>query len=134
MGLSKYSTNHLENQLIFLFNIFSQGFVGLFLSIYINPYIYTLFFCQSSLRISPSVPFMSSVPKDPLKLSLASRIDYDSSPMTPPPSATPGNSLSRRWPGASMWPNWDLLDNLEGPFSIEREARLHRQAACMFCY
>ncbi|XP_036439952.1 cytoplasmic polyadenylation element-binding protein 1 [Colossoma macropomum] len=85
----------------------------------------------SSLRISPSVPFlMSNVQKDPLKLSLGSRIDHDSSPLTPPPSSTPdGSSLSRRWPGASVWPNWDLLETPDGPFSIEREARLHRQAA-----
>ncbi|KAG9260838.1 cytoplasmic polyadenylation element-binding protein 1 isoform X2 [Astyanax mexicanus] len=84
----------------------------------------------SSLRISSSVPFlMSNVPKDPLKLSLSSRMELDSSSMTPPPSATPGSSLSRRWPGASVWPNWDLLETPEGPFSIEREARLHRQAA-----
>ncbi|XP_076854471.1 cytoplasmic polyadenylation element-binding protein 1 isoform X1 [Brachyhypopomus gauderio] len=83
----------------------------------------------SSLRISPSMPFMSSMQKDPLKLGLGSRMDHDSSPLTPPPSATPGNSLSRRWPGASVWPNWDLLEAPDGPFSIEREARLHRQAA-----
>ncbi|XP_066509964.1 cytoplasmic polyadenylation element-binding protein 1-like isoform X2 [Hoplias malabaricus] len=87
----------------------------------------------SSLRISPSVPFlMSNLPKDPLKLGLGSRMDHDLSPLTPPPSATPSggsSSLSRRWPGASVWPNWDLLETPDGPFSIEREARLHRQAA-----
>ncbi|TSK19990.1 Cytoplasmic polyadenylation element-binding protein 1 [Bagarius yarrelli] len=83
----------------------------------------------SSLRISPSVPFMPSMPKDPLKLSLGARLDHDSSPLTPPSSASPGNSVSRRWPGASVWPNWDLLETPDGPFSIEREARLHRQAA-----
>uniref|UniRef100_A0A4W4H2H4 RRM domain-containing protein n=1 Tax=Electrophorus electricus TaxID=8005 RepID=A0A4W4H2H4_ELEEL len=84
----------------------------------------------SSLRISPSMPFMSSMQKDPLKLGLGSRMDHDSSPLTPPPSTSPGSSLSRRWPGASVWPNWDLLEAPDGPFSIEREARLHRQAAC----
>ncbi|KAK1802221.1 hypothetical protein P4O66_021886, partial [Electrophorus voltai] len=83
----------------------------------------------SSLRISPSMPFMSSMQKDPLKLGLGSRMDHDSSPLTPPPSTSPGSSLSRRWPGASVWPNWDLLEAPDGPFSIEREARLHRQAA-----
>lgn len=58
-------------------------------------------------------------------------MDHDSSPLTPPPSAPPGSSVSRRWPGASVWPNWDLLETPDGPFSIEREARLHRQAAGM---
>lgn len=77
------------------------------------------------------MPFMPSMQKDPLKLSLASRMDHDSSPLTPPPSAPPGNSVSRRWPGASVWPSWDLLETPDGPFSIEREARLHRQAAGM---
>ncbi|XP_060768043.1 cytoplasmic polyadenylation element-binding protein 1 isoform X2 [Neoarius graeffei] len=85
----------------------------------------------SSLRISSSMPFMPSMQKDPLKLSLGSRLDHDSSPLTPPPSAPPGSSVSRRWPGASVWPNWDLLETPDGPFSIEREARLHRQAAAI---
>ncbi|XP_046697028.1 cytoplasmic polyadenylation element-binding protein 1 isoform X2 [Silurus meridionalis] len=85
----------------------------------------------SSLRISPSMPFMPSLQKDPLKLSLSSRLDHDSSPLTAPQSAPPGSSVSRRWPGASVWPNWDLLETPDGPFSIEREARLHRQAAAI---
>lgn len=38
-------------------------------------------------------------------------------------------SASKRWPGASVWPSWDLLEAPKDPFSIEREARLHRQAA-----
>lgn len=42
---------------------------------------------------------------------------------------SPPASASKRWPGASAWPSWDLLDSPEDPFSIEREARLHRQAA-----
>lgn len=89
---------------------------------------------QSSLRISPSVPFlMSSMQRDPLKLALGSRLDHSSSPLTPPPSATPSGGLSHRWPGASIWPNWDLMKTPESPFSIEREAWLHRQAACMAC-
>ncbi|XP_051998347.1 cytoplasmic polyadenylation element-binding protein 1 isoform X1 [Xyrauchen texanus] len=85
----------------------------------------------SSLRISPSVPFlMSSMQRDPLKLALGSRFDHRSSSLTPPPpSATPTDGLSHRWPGASIWPNWDLLKTPESPFSIEREAWLHRQAA-----
>uniref|UniRef100_A0A8C2A032 Cytoplasmic polyadenylation element binding protein 1b n=1 Tax=Cyprinus carpio TaxID=7962 RepID=A0A8C2A032_CYPCA len=84
----------------------------------------------SSLRISPSVPFlMSSMQRDPLKLALGSRMDHSSSPLTPPPSATSSGGLSHRWPGASIWPNWDLMKTPESPFSIEREAWLHRQAA-----
>lgn len=37
--------------------------------------------------------------------------------------------MSKRWPGTSVWPSWDLLESADDPFSIEREARLHRQAA-----
>ncbi|XP_062845739.1 cytoplasmic polyadenylation element-binding protein 1 isoform X3 [Trichomycterus rosablanca] len=84
----------------------------------------------SSLRISPSLPFIPSMPKDPLKLSLGARLDHDGSLLTPSPSTTPG-SVSRRWPGASVWPNWDLLETPDNLFSIEREARLHRQAAAI---
>ncbi|XP_057193605.1 cytoplasmic polyadenylation element-binding protein 1 isoform X1 [Triplophysa rosa] len=84
----------------------------------------------SSLRISPSMPFlMSNMQRDPLKLALGSRLDHSSSPLTPPPSATLSGGLSHRWPGASIWPNWDLMKTPESPFSIEREAWLHRQAA-----
>ncbi|XP_042624210.1 cytoplasmic polyadenylation element-binding protein 1-like [Cyprinus carpio] len=72
---------------------------------------------------------MSSMQRDPLKLALGSRMDHSSSPLTPPPSATPSGGLSHRWPGASIWPNWDLMKTPESPFSIEREAWLHRQAA-----
>uniref|UniRef100_A0AAY4DKN7 RRM domain-containing protein n=1 Tax=Denticeps clupeoides TaxID=299321 RepID=A0AAY4DKN7_9TELE len=69
--------------------------------------------------------------KDALKLSLSSRLDQDCSPLTPPSPALPGGSLSKRWPQAVVWPNWDALDMSDGPFSIEREARLHRQAAAV---
>ncbi|KAK6294171.1 hypothetical protein J4Q44_G00350010 [Coregonus suidteri] len=90
----------------------------------------------SSLRISPPLPFlMSSMQKDSMRLSsLGSRLDYQDhgSPLTPPPSATSSaTALSRRWPGASIWPSLDLLETPDDPFSIEREARLHRQAAAV---
>uniref|UniRef100_A0A4W5QEC7 Cytoplasmic polyadenylation element binding protein 1 n=1 Tax=Hucho hucho TaxID=62062 RepID=A0A4W5QEC7_9TELE len=90
----------------------------------------------SSLRISPPLPFlMSNMQKDSMRLSsLGSRLDYQdhSSPLTPPPSATSSaTALSRRWPGASIWPSLDLLETPDDPFSIEREARLHRQAAAV---
>lgn len=48
---------------------------------------------------------------------------------SPSPGTGAAGTLAKRWPGASMWPNWDLLETADGPFSIEREARLHRQAA-----
>ncbi|XP_052371798.1 cytoplasmic polyadenylation element-binding protein 1 isoform X4 [Oncorhynchus keta] len=90
----------------------------------------------SSLRISPPLPFlMSNMQKDSMRLSsLGSRLDYQDhgSPLTPPPSATSSaTALSRRWPGASIWPSLDLLETPDDPFSIEREARLHRQAAAV---
>ncbi|XP_063044029.1 cytoplasmic polyadenylation element-binding protein 1 isoform X2 [Engraulis encrasicolus] len=86
----------------------------------------------SSLRISPPLNFvMSNMQKDHLKLALGHRLDQDSSPLTPPPSASPVGALAKRWPGASVWPSLDRMDTAEDTFSIEREARLHRQAAAV---
>uniref|UniRef100_A0A8C9SX44 Cytoplasmic polyadenylation element binding protein 1b n=2 Tax=Scleropages formosus TaxID=113540 RepID=A0A8C9SX44_SCLFO len=87
----------------------------------------------SSLRVSPPLPLlMSNIQKDPLKLGLSPRLDQDSSPLAASPSpAMTSSTLSKRWPGASVWPSWDLLETPDDPFSIEREARLHRQAAAV---
>ncbi|XP_055010809.1 cytoplasmic polyadenylation element-binding protein 1 isoform X4 [Boleophthalmus pectinirostris] len=66
-------------------------------------------------------------------LRLGSRLDPQdtSSPLTPPPGASPASSaLSRRWRSGSPWPGSDVLDQSDA-FSIEREARLHRQAAAV---
>lgn len=84
---------------------------------------------QSSLRISPPLPFLplSGVSRDPLKMGVGSRLDQDQAALAAVTSSPA--SVSKRWPGASAWPSWDLLDSPEDPFSIEREARLHRQAA-----
>lgn len=65
-------------------------------------------------------------------LRLGSRLDPQdsSSPLTPPSSASPSSSaISRRWRTGSPWPGADVLDQSDDTFSIEREARLHRQAA-----
>ncbi|CAL8403876.1 unnamed protein product [Boreogadus saida] len=87
----------------------------------------------STLRISPPLPpyLMSSMQKEPLRLS--SRLEHQDScsPLTPPSSTSPGSALSRRWPTGSLWPGLDLLDQPDETFSIEREARLHRQAAAV---
>lgn len=88
-------------------------------------------FLQSTLRISPPLPYMaSSMQKDLLRL--GGRLDpQDSgSPLTPPPSVSPASGISRRWRSSSPWPGTDMLDHQpDDTFSIEREARLHRQAA-----
>ena len=84
----------------------------------------------SSLRISPPLPFLSLTgggPRDPLNMGVGSRMDQEQAALaavTPSPT-----SASKRWPGASVWPSWDLLEAPKDPFSIEREARLHRPAA-----
>ncbi|XP_064421867.1 cytoplasmic polyadenylation element-binding protein 1 [Latimeria chalumnae] len=85
----------------------------------------------SSLRISPPLPFLplGGVSRDALKLGMSSRLEQDQAALATLP-ASPA-SVSKRWPGASVWPSWDLLDSPEDPFSIEREARLHRQAAAV---
>ncbi|XP_010782127.1 cytoplasmic polyadenylation element-binding protein 1 isoform X5 [Notothenia coriiceps] len=87
----------------------------------------------STLRISPPLPYMaSSMQKDLLRL--GGRLDpQDSgSPLTPPPSVSPASGISRRWRSSSPWPGTDMLDQQpEDTFSIEREARLHRQAAAV---
>lgn len=87
------------------------------------------FLLQSSLRISPPLPFLplSGVSRDPLKMGVGSQLDQDQAALAAVTSSPA--SASKRWPGASAWPSWDLLDSPEDPFSIEREARLHRQAA-----
>ncbi|MEE6514514.1 hypothetical protein FKM82_022717 [Ascaphus truei] len=84
----------------------------------------------SSLRISPPLPFLplgGGVSRDPMKLGIGSRLDPDHAALAAMTGSPMG--MSKRWPGASVWPSWDLLDTAEDPFSIEREARLHRQAA-----
>lgn len=88
-----------------------------------------VFLLQSSLRISPPLPFLplSGVSRDPLKMGVGSQLDQDQAALATVTSSPA--SASKRWPGASAWPSWDLLDSPEDPFSIEREARLHRQAA-----
>ncbi|XP_061565383.1 cytoplasmic polyadenylation element-binding protein 1-like isoform X5 [Cololabis saira] len=86
----------------------------------------------STLRISPPLPYMaSSMQKDLLRL--GSRLDPQdtSSPLTPPSSASPVSSVPRRWRSGSLWPGSDMLDQTDDSFSIEREARLHRQAAAI---
>ncbi|XP_019742574.1 cytoplasmic polyadenylation element-binding protein 1 isoform X3 [Hippocampus comes] len=86
----------------------------------------------SSLRISPPLPYASNIQKDLLRL--GSRLDPPdtSSPLSPPSSASPASSaLSRRWRTGSPWPGVDMLDQSDEAFSIEREARLHRQAAAV---
>uniref|UniRef100_A0A3B3SP51 Cytoplasmic polyadenylation element binding protein 1 n=1 Tax=Paramormyrops kingsleyae TaxID=1676925 RepID=A0A3B3SP51_9TELE len=86
----------------------------------------------SSLRISPPLPFlMSSMQKDALKLAVSSHLDQDSSLLAPSPSPGYANAPPKRWPGASVWPGPDIQEATEDPFSIEREARLHRQAAAV---
>ncbi|XP_070256559.1 cytoplasmic polyadenylation element-binding protein 1 isoform X1 [Myotis yumanensis] len=92
----------------------------------------------SSLRISPPLPFLSLTgggPRDSLKMGVGSRMDQEQAALAAAAAAaavTPSpTSASKRWPGASVWPSWDLLEAPKDPFSIEREARLHRQAAAV---
>lgn len=87
-------------------------------------------FLQSSLRISPPLPFLplgGGVSRDSLKFGIGSRLDPDHAALAAATASPMG--MSKRWPGASVWPSWDLSESAEDPFSIEREARLHRQAA-----
>lgn len=95
---------------------------------------------QSTLRISPPLPYVTSnMQKDLLRLGSRLEPQDTSSPLTPPPSASPSSStISRRWRTGSPWPGSDVLDQSDDAFSIEREARLHRQAAgfyhCPVCF
>nr|KAF6283512.1 hypothetical protein mPipKuh1_010174 [Pipistrellus kuhlii] len=94
----------------------------------------------SSLRISSPLPFLSLTgggPRDSLKMGVGSQMDPEQAALAAAAAAaaaaiTPSpTSASKRWPGASVWPSWDLLEAPKDPFNIEREARLHRQAAAM---
>ncbi|KAJ7998318.1 hypothetical protein DPEC_G00221450 [Dallia pectoralis] len=93
-----------------------------------------------SLRISPPLPVMMPrvQQRDPNRLgtSIGSSGQNFPDPLNPDLSTAPGQgrcgvSLAKRWPQASVWPSWDLLEGQQRPFSIEREARLHRQAAAV---
>uniref|UniRef100_H9GU44 RRM domain-containing protein n=1 Tax=Anolis carolinensis TaxID=28377 RepID=H9GU44_ANOCA len=86
----------------------------------------------SSLRISPPLPFLplGGLARDSLN-GAGSHLDQDQATLaavTSTPTAIP-----KQWPGASTWPSWNLPDpsSPEDPFSIEREAKLHKQAAAM---
>ncbi|KAM3913573.1 cytoplasmic polyadenylation element-binding protein 1-B-like isoform 1-T1 [Leptodactylus fuscus] len=86
----------------------------------------------SSLCISPPLPFLPlgcGVSQDPPKLGTGSRLDPDHAALEA--STASPMEMSKRWPGTSVWPSWDLLESADDPFSIEREARLHRQAAAV---
>ncbi|KAL0967897.1 hypothetical protein UPYG_G00259380 [Umbra pygmaea] len=97
----------------------------------------------SSLRISPPVPFMmSSVQqRDPNRLgnivsSSRQNLQDSSHLLSPEPPLPPcqgrcGVPLAKCWPQTSAWPSWNLLEGYQKPFIIEREARLHRQAAAV---
>uniref|UniRef100_A0A3P9APR6 RRM domain-containing protein n=1 Tax=Esox lucius TaxID=8010 RepID=A0A3P9APR6_ESOLU len=94
----------------------------------------------SSLRISPPFMMPRVQQRDPNRLGIASgpsTLDFqDSSPLSPDLPTLPGQGrcgipLAKCWPQASVWPSWDLLEGHQRPFSIEREARLHRQAAAV---
>ncbi|KAF7241604.1 Cytoplasmic polyadenylation element-binding protein 1-A, partial [Varanus komodoensis] len=84
----------------------------------------------SSLRISPPLPFLpiGSITRDSLN-GAGSHLDQDQATLAAVTS-TP-TSMPKQWPGASAWPSWNLPDSPEDPFSIEREARLHKQAAAV---
>ncbi|EHA98289.1 Cytoplasmic polyadenylation element-binding protein 1 [Heterocephalus glaber] len=86
----------------------------------------------ASLCISLPQPFLSltgSSPRDPLKMGVGSRMDQEQTAIT---AVTPSpTSVSKRWPGTSIWPSWGLLEAPKDPFSIERENRLHLQAAAV---
>ncbi|XP_013920577.1 PREDICTED: cytoplasmic polyadenylation element-binding protein 1-like [Thamnophis sirtalis] len=86
---------------------------------------------RSSLRISPPLPFLpiGGITRDSLN-GAGSRLDQEQAALAAVTSSTSG-ALSKQWPGASSWPSWNITDAPEDPFSIEREARLHKQAAAV---
>uniref|UniRef100_A0A8D0EBU1 Cytoplasmic polyadenylation element binding protein 1 n=2 Tax=Salvator merianae TaxID=96440 RepID=A0A8D0EBU1_SALMN len=84
----------------------------------------------SSLRISPPLPFLPIGGMNRESLSGAgSQLDQDQAALAAATS-TP-TSIPKQWPGTSTWPSWNLADSPDDPFSIEREARLHKQAAAV---
>ncbi|XP_034988009.2 cytoplasmic polyadenylation element-binding protein 1 isoform X1 [Zootoca vivipara] len=84
----------------------------------------------SNLRISPPMSFLplGGIPRDSLS-GAGSHLDQDQATLASVTS-TPA-SIPKQWSGASSWPSWVLPDSLDDPFSIEREARLHKQAAAV---
>ncbi|KAG8145004.1 hypothetical protein E2320_013388 [Naja naja] len=59
-----------------------------------------------------------------------SHLDQEQVALAALTSSTPA-TLSKQWPRATPWPSWNITDSPDDPFSIEREARLHKQAAAM---
>ncbi|XP_060116266.1 cytoplasmic polyadenylation element-binding protein 1 isoform X1 [Heteronotia binoei] len=84
----------------------------------------------SSLHISSPLPFLplSGMTRDSLNGS-GSHLNQDQAAL-PAATSSPA-SVAKQWPRTSMWPSWSLPDSPEDPFSIEREAQLHRQAAAV---
>ncbi|XP_055969952.1 cytoplasmic polyadenylation element-binding protein 1 isoform X2 [Sorex fumeus] len=77
----------------------------------------------SNLRISPAIPFLAGAsPRDPLQMKVGTQLDQEQA--APSAVTSSSTSASKGWPWASMWTPKD-------PFSIERDARMHRQAAAV---
>ncbi|CAI9567578.1 unnamed protein product [Staurois parvus] len=83
----------------------------------------------SGVRISPPPPSQPSgdgVSQDLLRMGSGPSWVLDNAL-----AAASNMEMSNRWPGPTVWPSWNLLQSEDDPFSIEREARLHKQAAAV---
>ncbi|XP_054858722.1 cytoplasmic polyadenylation element-binding protein 1 isoform X3 [Eublepharis macularius] len=84
----------------------------------------------SSLHISPPLPFLpiGGITRDSLS-GAGPHLNQDQAALAAVAS-TPA-PLPKQRPGTSTWPPCSLSEGPDDPFNIEREARLHKQAAAV---
>ncbi|XP_051975247.1 cytoplasmic polyadenylation element-binding protein 1-like isoform X2 [Xyrauchen texanus] len=81
-----------------------------------------------SLRVSPPLPLLlPRLPAEALKLGT----DTSLPTLTPNLSAQPDGLLAGCWSTGPIWPGWDALGLNKPSFCIEREVKLHKQAAAV---
>nr|AAI63653.1 ZOR-2 [Danio rerio]AAI63656.1 ZOR-2 [Danio rerio] len=87
----------------------------------------------ASLRVSPPLPLLlSGLRVEDLKL--GSDVGLDQNPLNTFMNASSGRaegSVFSRWSTGPVWPGWDTLGLNKPSFCIEREAKLHKQAAAV---
>ncbi|XP_057185170.1 cytoplasmic polyadenylation element-binding protein 1a isoform X2 [Triplophysa rosa] len=82
-----------------------------------------------SLRVSsPQTSRLPRLQGEGLKLGVDARLEQNS---LPTPTTRAEGSVTGCWSTGSVWPGWDTLSLNKPAFCIEREAKLHKQAAAL---
>lgn len=90
---------------------------------------FLLCFRQVSLRVSsPQTQRLPRLQREGLRSGADARLEQNCLP-TLTPTARAEGSVAGCWSTGSVWPGWDTLGLNKPAFCIEREAKLHKQAA-----